>query len=344
MKRCKTTDTYQHHTLEESERTLNAILDIVVEGTWDWNAKTGHVTRSPNWYRMLGYDVGIFSEDVFTWENIIHPDDYPKVMEHFESYINGKIDKYEVEYRCKKADGSYIWIVDTGQIIEWDDDGNVLRMIGAHENVHERIMFEAELIRNYKLLQEGNATLQKLLEEKNKELQKTNQELEKKVEEIDSISKTDTLTKVANRRSFEEEIIKEVERAKRYKHPLSFAMFDIDFFKEVNDEYGHGVGDAVLIELSSLVKQNLRIHDSIARWGGEEFILLLPNTNLLGAIHFIEKIRELIATTNFHKNISITCSFGLAEFSEEESVEEFFKRADDALYTAKNSGRNQLVF
>ncbi|MDH4943836.1 sensor domain-containing diguanylate cyclase [Sulfurimonas sp. C5] len=344
MKQYKTLITYQHNTLEESDKTLNPILDIIMEGTWDWSTKTGHVDRNPSWYRMLGYEVGIFLKDVFTWENIIHPDDYPRVMQHFEAYISGQTDKYEIEYRCKKADGSYLWIVDRGKITEWNDDGSVARMIGAHENIHDRKMFESELLSKNKLLQEGNATLQELLEEKNLELQKANEELEKKIEEIERISRTDALTQIANRRCFEEEIKKEVERAKRYKHPLSLAMFDIDFFKDVNDRYGHIVGDHILIELSSLIAKSLRVHDSIARWGGEEFTLLLPNTSLNVSISVIEKLRKLIKHTNFDQNISITCSFGLIEYDREESVEEFFKRADDALYKAKHSGRNTLIY
>lgn len=87
--------TYENQTAKACENTLNSILDIIVEGTWDWNAITGRVHRSPGWYRMLGYDAGIFQEDVFTWENIIHPDDYERVMAHFDSYITGKIDTLE---------------------------------------------------------------------------------------------------------------------------------------------------------------------------------------------------------------------------------------------------------
>ncbi|WP_372881690.1 PAS domain-containing protein, partial [Psychromonas sp.] len=125
--------TYQLSNCEQANNTLNNILDIINEGVWDWSAKTGHVGRSPGWYRMLGYDVGIFQEDVFTWENVIHPHDYPRVMRHFELYTTGKSDAYSVEYRCKKADGSYLWIRDKGRIVEYDDQGKVARMIGAHE-------------------------------------------------------------------------------------------------------------------------------------------------------------------------------------------------------------------
>jgi len=118
--------TYSHKSLEDADDTLNNILDIISEGTWDWNALTGHVERSPGWYRMLGYDIGLFSKNVFTWENIIHPDDYEAVMKHFELYTAGKIEKYEIEYRCKKSDDTYLWIIDRAKIVKFTSDGKIL--------------------------------------------------------------------------------------------------------------------------------------------------------------------------------------------------------------------------
>ncbi len=153
--------TYQHQTLEESEITLNSILDLIVEGVWDWNATSRQVTRSPNWYHMLGYELGVFREDVFTWENIIHPEDYPRVMAHFEAYISGKSDKYEIEYRCKKADDTYLWIIDRGKIIEYSSDGSVSRMIGAHQDIHQHKMDQQTLLEQNKLLQADNLSLEK---------------------------------------------------------------------------------------------------------------------------------------------------------------------------------------
>ena len=195
--------TYQHNTTNASDNTLNYILDIIVEGVWDWDGNTGNVTRSPGWYRMLGYDVGVFKEDVFTWENIIHPEDYPRVMHQFECYLTGKINIYEVEYRCKKSDGDFLWIVDRGVIVKKNPDGSIARMIGAHHNVHQKVLAETDLIKQNKLLQDGKLSLEKIIAQKTHELAKKNLELERKIIEVESISNIDSLTQIANRKYFE---------------------------------------------------------------------------------------------------------------------------------------------
>jgi diguanylate cyclase (GGDEF)-like protein/PAS domain S-box-containing protein len=334
--------TYQHDSLENSDFTLNSILDIIVEGIWDWHANTGCVDRSPSWYKMLGYDIGVFSKDIFTWENIIHPDDYSKVMNHFELYISGKIEQYEIEYRCKKSDNSYLWITDRGKIVSYNEDGSVARMIGAHQNIHLQKMTQCELIEKNQFLHEGNSSLEKLLEEKNRELEEKNNELEKKILEIKYLSETDALTEISNRRKFQVEIEKEIARSNRYGHDLSFVIFDIDLFKNINDRYGHHKGDIVLKKLASFVKNQLRINDFIARWGGEEFALLLPSTNLDGAIELSEKLRSQINSIDFGNEIFITCSFGIAQYRQNDSTDQLFTNADIALYKAKELGRNRV--
>jgi len=335
-------NTYKHNTAQEADNTLNFILDIIVEGTWDWDAKTGHVERSPGWYRMLGYEVDTLQKNVFTWENIIHPDDYQRVMQHFEQYIHGKINNYCIEYRCKKIDGTYLWIVDQGKACELNSDGSVARMIGAHLNINKQKTAQNELIKQNQLLVEGNNSLESLLRNKAEELEKKNHELEKKIEEVAYLSNTDSLTGIANRKKFEEELEKEIARSHRYNHPMSLAIFDIDFFKRVNDSYGHKVGDMVLQKLSELVKENIREIDSIARWGGEEFTLIFPELPLHDAVKAADKVRLLIAQMVIKEDLMITCSFGITQYHSGNSIEELFQRADEALYLAKDLGRNRV--
>jgi len=334
--------TYSHKTLKAADSTLNSILDIINEGTWDWNALTGHVERSSGWYRMLGYDVGVFANDVFTWENIIHPDDYSIVMKHFELYTTGKIDKYEIEYRCKKQDETYLWIFDRAKVVEYGVDGEIVRMIGAHQSIHERRVAQSELIKKNQFLNEGNATLTKLLEEKNRELEDKNRELEKKVSEIEYLSITDSLTGISNRRMFESMLDKEISRAKRYKHALSIVIIDIDYFKKVNDKFGHKVGDTILQKLSTFIKNRLRGNDCFSRWGGEEFAVILPETNLRQSIEVCQTLRECINQIEFEDDLFISCSFGTTEYILEEPAESLFLRADKALYRAKELGRNRV--
>jgi diguanylate cyclase (GGDEF)-like protein/PAS domain S-box-containing protein len=334
--------TYGHNNSEEADYTLNSILDIIVEGVWDWKSTTGHVDRSQGWYLMLGYDYDVFKKNVFTWESVIHPDDYNRVMNHFEQYIRGEIDCYCIEYRCKKADGQYLWIIDRGRMIEHNADGTVARMIGAHQDIHRQKSAQNELIKQNKLLQDGNISLEKIVSKKTEELKNKNSELEEKIYQLEYLSNIDPLTAIANRKKFEEELSKEVLRSNRYNHPLSLAIFDIDFFKHINDTYGHKVGDSVLQNISKLVSANIREIDVFARWGGEEFVIIFPGLPLQKAFSANEKLRILISQNEIKPELFISCSFGLTEYSKSDNLEDIFHRADKALYTAKQQGRNRV--
>jgi len=156
------------------------------------------------------------------------------------------------------------------------------------------------------------------------------------------LSIKDPLTNVFNRNKFNEMLTAEMERADRFHNSFSLIMFDIDFFKKVNDTYGHQVGDYVLKEIAAIVEENVRHLDVFARYGGEEFILLLPETLLEGAVDVAEKLRHVIATHDFNMVGELTCSFGVVEYHKEEGSERVVKRVDDMLYKAKSGGRNRV--
>jgi len=151
----------------------------------------------------------------------------------------------------------------------------------------------------------------------------------------------DNLTGLYNRHFFDKNITKEVERTMRYQHQLSLIMLDIDHFKQVNDTYGHDVGDSVLIELATILTQNCRQSDIPLRWGGEEFIILLPETDVLGAEKIAERIRQTIEAYNFTTAGHQTASFGVAELKQDYQI--LIKQADESLYKAKENGRNMVV-
>lgn len=161
-------------------------------------------------------------------------------------------------------------------------------------------------------------------------------------DKLEELSTIDQLTKVYNRRKFDDLIAAEIDRANRYKHRFAIVMFDIDHFKHVNDSFGHHAGDTVLVELSSLVKNNLRKTDAIIRWGGEEFVVLASETTLPNAAVLGEKLRKLINIHNFSDVGQITSSFGISEYLFSETAESMMKRVDSALYTAKENGRNRV--
>lgn len=161
--------------------------------------------------------------------------------------------------------------------------------------------------------------------------------------EMEQLAITDSLTGLYNRRKMYELISMEQTRLRRSGKSFVLVITDIDLFKVINDRYGHDAGDSVLKEVSGLMKQTLRHQDLLSRWGGEEFILLLPETNISGANKVIEVLREVIASHQFKyhtKNFNITMTFGMALFDGSQSVEMVLKQADLLLYKGKESGRN----
>ena len=174
------------------------------------------------------------------------------------------------------------------------------------------------------------------------ELESENLKAELKVTHTQAMQ--DSLTGLPNRNAYNERLKDEFARYKRYGMPLMLAIWDIDFFKSINDTFGHKSGDKVLALTASLLQENTRDTDFIARFGGEEFVMLLPNTTKDTALILTEELRGIIAGTNFNSNgkvVPITISCGLAEMTAEDDEDSLFERADKALYEAKNTGRNR---
>lgn len=153
----------------------------------------------------------------------------------------------------------------------------------------------------------------------------------------------DSLTGTGNRAAFDDALSREIELAHRYQRPLGMIMIDIDHFKKVNDTFGHATGDCMIRALAGCANDTIRLSDLLFRFGGEEFVVLLPETNLKGVIHLAERIRRNVEALNCvceGKHIHMTASFGVAVLNEEDDEESFFARADRALYQAKTDGRN----
>jgi diguanylate cyclase len=161
-----------------------------------------------------------------------------------------------------------------------------------------------------------------------------------------TMSKTDSLTGICNRRYLEERVKEEFARHKRYMRPLSLIMFDLDFFKKINDTHGHQCGDFILKSVVSTARESLREVDTLARYGGEEFCCVLPETPLSAAFMLSERIRGDVMKQEYRfgdKVIPVTISIGVSAIDENiESTDSLFKNADDALYEAKRTGRNKV--
>ena len=168
---------------------------------------------------------------------------------------------------------------------------------------------------------------------------KARQKIEKELVHLATI---DPLTLIPNRRKFNDVLQYELTRDSRYKNKLSLIYCDLDHFKLINDGYGHKIGDDALKEFAELVCSNIRKTDIFARWGGEEFVLLLPETDISTALHTAEKLRMKTEEYDFSHVETMTVSFGVTQFIDGDDETTFIKRADDALYMAKKNGRNRV--
>lgn len=168
-------------------------------------------------------------------------------------------------------------------------------------------------------------------------------QLEKRAEMLEKKANTDSLTKIYTRQKFEELYSLELHRSQRYINSLSILFLDIDHFKNINDLHGHDIGDETLKTFTRLIGEEIREYDVFARWGGEEFILMLPQTDINAAYKIAEKLRKKIGSHPFENLKGLTCSIGVSMLQKDDDFHSLIKRADNALYKAKNTGRNKTI-
>ena len=185
---------------------------------------------------------------------------------------------------------------------------------------------------------------QLLMKKTNKKFLELYEEIQQKNQKLNIISELDSLTGLKNRRAMDKVIKIEFNRNIRYGNPIGILLIDVDYFKRINDTYGHNTGDKILSKISKLLRDNIRITDTASRWGGEEFLILAANSNLQDTIKFGEKIRKKIEEFDFLKNEKITVSIGISEYKTGETFNKLYERVDEALYSAKDKGRNRIEF
>lgn len=184
------------------------------------------------------------------------------------------------------------------------------------------------------------------LQQSRDQLMAKNLEMESLIEKLEWSSITDPLTGLYNRRFMMQKLSEELERYKRYNHQFAIVMIDIDHFKKINDQYGHDCGDMVLKEVTGVIKQQLRTNDCLVRWGGEEFLLLLPETNLEGSALMAERIRQQVEKRYIpyeENRIHVTITLGITLYSTAMTIDKAINLADKALYDGKKAGRNRVV-
>ena len=163
-------------------------------------------------------------------------------------------------------------------------------------------------------------------------------------EQLESLATTDNLTGLSNRNRLDEILQNELDRCKRFNHSFGFVLLDIDHFKSVNDNHGHQIGDSVLVGIANIIKENTRATDILIRWGGEEFVMVCLESNKEAVLSLVENIRLKVEEHIFETVGSKTVSMGVTLSTKEDSIASVIKRADEALYNAKDSGRNRIEF
>jgi diguanylate cyclase (GGDEF)-like protein/PAS domain S-box-containing protein len=313
LDRIKALEMLNHELLKEKEQETR--LEYAWTGNlghWYWNIKTNEVTFNPIKVTTLGYDKSEIPEHVtyqfFT--DKLHPDDLPVAMEAMRNHLYGKSEVYEVEYRIMTKDGSVKWYYDRGKITQYDDAGKPLFLAG--------IVFDITAKKEMQL------------------------DLEHKNRILSEMSAIDGLTRIGNHSTLTEYLKAATTEASRTGNPLSIAIFDIDDFKKVNDSKGHVYGDQVLVDVASILTQSIRETDFAGRYGGEEFMVIFPNTTLSVAGKVSERIRQAVEDYNFVDGLKIYISGGVGQYTNE-TITEFVNVADTRLYRAKSNGKNQIV-
>jgi diguanylate cyclase (GGDEF)-like protein/hemerythrin-like metal-binding protein/PAS domain S-box-containing protein len=221
-----------------------------------------------------------------------------------------------------------------------DKETGAVHIIGVSRDITKRKLLEEQLNREF----ESKNEVIRRLSESEQMLKDLTGELDRKNKILNVLAARDSLTGLCNRYRFDQKMSEESDRCRRYRSPLSVVFFDIDHFKRINDTFGHLTGDHVLIKIADAVGGLLRRQDVFARWGGEEFVVLMPQTDLSAAAQAAERIRKKIENLRHDEpGAAVTASLGVTEFMHGETAESFFVRADYALYQAKSAGRNRVT-
>ncbi|PKO47956.1 MAG: hypothetical protein CVU29_00825 [Betaproteobacteria bacterium HGW-Betaproteobacteria-22] len=293
--------------LRKSEERIRLAMIAAKQAWFDLEVATGEVEVSDEYSKMLGYSPEEFHSSLKEWQANLHPEDAAAVMAALQRCMQGN-EPVSIEYRRKTKDGGWIWLFAVAKVIDWRVNHEPLRMIGIHMDISERKKLEEELRQK---------------------------------------AYVDYLTEVNNRGHFMELAEKELARTLRYAKPLAIFMIDIDWFKRINDSHGHKLGDAVLKKMADTFRTTLREVDIIGRIGGEEFAVLLPETDIQEAVEAAERLRSAVAATEVPLKdglpVKFTVSIGVASVvSIDDNMDVLLNRADEALYRAKESGRNQV--
>ena len=298
-----------------AEKEQERMLDFAWAGNlghWYWNIAANSVVFNPLKVARLGYAMDELPQKVpfsFFTEKL-HPDDYEDTMENMRRHMQGETEAYEVEYRIRSKEEGWKWFYDRGKITQRSPEGKPLFAAG--------IVFD-------------------ITEKKEQE-----EKLKERTVSLEREATVDGLTGIRNRKAILRELENRVNQADMYKSDLAIILFDIDQFKEINDTKGHLTGDLVIKGVAGIISQTIRGLDSVGRYGGDEFLCILPNTSRENAVIVAERIAARVSGSDFGADVQVTVSGGIQAYSSQ-SIADLIDGADKNLYAAKNLGRNKVV-
>jgi diguanylate cyclase (GGDEF)-like protein/PAS domain S-box-containing protein len=296
-------------TLMISEERWKYALEGAGEGVWDWNLQTDEVFRSARWHEIYGYGEGDIGRTARDGRILIHPDDLAQAVEHIEAYLAGGTEIFISEFRLRCKDGSWKWTLSRGRVVESDNAGQPLRMIGIHTDISDRKNSEAQVFQ---------------------------------------LAHYDSLTGLPNRVLFMDRLHQDIRKAQRSNHSLTLMFLDLDRFKEVNDALGHDAGDQLLQETAQRLMSCTRASDTVARLGGDEFTIILNNlSDSVSLEQVAQSILERLAEP-FHigeEMVYLSTSIGITIYPYDATdAEVLLKNADQAMYAAKDEGKNRYNY
>ncbi|MBK7452800.1 MAG: diguanylate cyclase [Anaerolineales bacterium] len=316
---------HAEESLRESESRFRYMADTTPVMVWMADADAMCNYFNKRWLDFTGRTME--QESGYGWMDGVHPDDREHCVDIYTNAVKARRE-FKMEFRLRSADDRYRWLLDHG-VPRFSMDGEFFGFIGSCFDISDLKQAEDELSR-------ANASLTI-----------AHRDLEKSLLHEQVLARTDGLTGLYNYRYFFELASYEFEASDRYQRPLSIIIFDTDHLKQVNDTLGHLAGDRMLITVAKTASSQIRSVDSLARYGGDEFVILLPQTTEQMAFSIAERIRENVAALRMETEkgpLSVTLSLGVAGMSRDpvdESIEQVVQRADKALYAAKQAGRNR---
>lgn len=297
----------QRAILAHERQSLKDVIWGADVGTWEWNVQTGETRFNDKWAEMIGYTLADLAPvSIQTWIDAVHPEDRKLSEQALRQCFDGDTFIYECEVRVRHRMGQWIWVLDRGRVLEWTQSGEPLRMSGTHLDITDR--------------RQAQDALRKM-------------------------AYYDGLTQLPNRVLLTDRLNRAMALSRRYKRHIALVFLDLDGFKAVNDSYGHNSGDFLLIELSTRIQHTLRDTDTLARIGGDEFVLVLSDLESTEmAEPILERILSIVSDPVLFNGITlqVSASMGVVYYPDlDDDAERLLRYADQAMYHAKNSGKNQ---